>query len=333
MKTLVIVGLTLAFLVPAIFLIGMVGGIDTANACPTGQVPVLTGAPQLDEASLRNAQTVIVTGRQLNVPSRGWVVALATARQESTIHNQANSNVPESLLLPHEGVGHDHDSVGIMQQRASWGTLAQRMDVATAARLFYARLVHVPNWQTIPVTDAAQAVQGSATPGAYAKWELLATQLVAQISGNMPDCTGGATTDVSGKAGVAIAKAESNLGTLYQFGGDCSDSHSSDVSKHCDCSSLVQTAWAAAGVKLPRTSDDQYLATTPVPGASPTNLATLEPGVLLFYNPGEDGRPGLPGHVALYIGGGRLIEAPQPGQTVSIRPVYAAGWLGAGRVA
>lgn len=331
MKTLVIV-VVLVFLIPAIFLIVLVGGVDSAGACSTGQTPIVKGVPQLDEASLRNAETVVAVGRRLNVPTRGWVVALATARQESTIHNLANSNVPESLLLPNEGVGHDHDSVGIMQQRPSWGTVTERMDVAIAARLFYERLVRVANWQMIPVTDAAQAVQGSATPNAYAKWELLATQLVEQVTGGAVNCAAGVTTDITGKAGVVITKAESNLDTLYQFGGDCSDSHSSDMSKHCDCSSLVMTAWAAAGVSLPRTSDDQYLATARVSGVSPTNVVALQPGDLLFYNPGEDGRPGLPGHVALYIGNGKLIEAPQPGQTVSIRPIYSSGWLGAGRV-
>lgn len=333
MKTLVVV-VILVFMIPAIFLIVLVGGVDNASACPAGKMPVLNSSMQLDENSIRNANTVIGVGKQLNVSGRGWIVALITARQESTIHNLANSTIPASLLLPHEGVGQDHDSVGIMQQRASWGTLAQRMDVATAARLFYLRLLLVPRWDKLPVGEAAQAVQNSAFPDAYTKWELLATQLVSQLAGNIPDCTpdGGLVT-VNGRAGIAVAKAQSNLGTLYQFGGDCSDSHSSDMSKHCDCSSLVMTAWQSAGVSLPRTSDDQYLATGRVPGASPTNLSPLVPGDLLFYNPGEDGRPGLPGHVAMYLGGGRLIEAPQPGQTVSIRPVYVAGWLGAGRVA
>jgi cell wall-associated NlpC family hydrolase len=330
MKAVLVAGVvvTTLMLVPAIFLIVLVGGVDTADACPVGETPTVSGDLQLDDASLRNAGTIIAEGRRLDVPSRGWVVALATAQQESTIHNLANTTVPESLTVPNDGVGHDHDSVGIFQQRANWGTAVDRMNVTTSADLFYARLVRVPNWQKIPLTVAAQAVQGSATPDAYARWELLAEQLVSQLADVQATCIADVVvSNVTGRARVVIDAVERNLGTLYQLNGDCSDSHSSDMTRHCDCSSLVKTAWAAANVTLPRTSEDQYLATTRI------SRAELQPGDLVFYNAGQDGRPGLPGHVALYLGGGKIIEAPQSGQVVSIRPLYSGGWLGAGRVA
>src|SRR5262249_7443171 len=79
----------------------------------------------------------------------------------------------------------DHDSLGLFQQRPSqgWGTPAQILDPMHAATTFYRHLLNVPGWQTIPLTRAAQAVQRSAFPGAYAKWEQPATTLVAALTG------------------------------------------------------------------------------------------------------------------------------------------------------
>src|SRR3712207_2989526 len=88
-----------------------------------------------------------------------------------------------SLTHPHDGLGSDHDSVNTFQQRwiADWGTVAQLMDPVYAARAFYARLVEVPDWQTIPLTRAAQAVQVSDYGGAYARWEPIARELTSML--------------------------------------------------------------------------------------------------------------------------------------------------------
>jgi len=84
----------------------------------------------------------------------------------------------------------DRDSVGLFQQRASWGSLEQRMDPHQAASMFYTGgsggqpgLLDISGWQNMTVTDAAQAVQRSAYPNAYADDEPLARALVAQITG------------------------------------------------------------------------------------------------------------------------------------------------------
>jgi cell wall-associated NlpC family hydrolase len=321
-------------IVCAVVLVFGVAG-DEAAACPAGQQPNVTiaGFTSLDAATMRNAGTVIGAGESMAVPRRGLIIEVMVTLQESHIHNLANSNVPSSLLLPNDGVGHDHDSVGVNQQRANWGSLAQRMDVSQSAQLFYSRLSRLPRWESMSTNDAAQTIQRSATPDAYGQWESLATQIVdsATPGGVGLACSAVLSSGVSGRAGIAIDNAMSKLGTPYQLGGSCLDARGSSPAGHCDCSSLVMTAWAAAGKNLPRTSELQYAATTRVLNASPTNLFVLAPGDLLFYNNGEDGIPG-PGHVAMYIGGGKLIEAPKPGGVVSIRPVYSAGWLGAGRV-
>lgn len=164
---------------------------DQPAAASTGRPAVDPGsagkahvvdAAGLSERQRDHAATIITIGKQLKIPRRGWVIALATAMQESKLRMYANSTVPGSLRLPHEDVGSDHDSVGLFQQRASWGTIAQRMDPPTSARLFYEVLATVPGWQHMPLTVAAQTVQRSAFPNAYAQWEPLATDLVATLS-------------------------------------------------------------------------------------------------------------------------------------------------------
>ncbi|MGI5246702.1 hypothetical protein [Dactylosporangium sp. CA-139066] len=150
----------------------------TASPSPTVHTPV----GGLTQAEMNNAVTIIKVGQQANLPQRAFVVAIATALQESHLHNLANSNVPESLKLPNEGVGSDHDSVGLFQQRPNWGTVAELMNPAEAARRFYAALVQVQGWEQMAVTVAAQTVQVSAYPDAYAQWQTLAGQIVSAVA-------------------------------------------------------------------------------------------------------------------------------------------------------
>ena len=146
----------------------------------TGKMPRI---PQYGERQLRNAAVIIKVGQDMKVPARGWVIAVATAMQESRLLNLANRTVAESQDIPHEGVGADHDSVGLFQQRASWGTVAQRMNPEYASRKFYEKLVDLPDWQKLPLTVAAQRVQISAFPDAYAKHEELAARIVDALAG------------------------------------------------------------------------------------------------------------------------------------------------------
>jgi hypothetical protein len=89
----------------------------------------------------------------MDVPPRGWVIAIATALQESYLRN-----------LGHLGPGNDHDSLGLFQQRPSqgWGTPEQIMNPEYASRRFYEKLLQVPDWQAVALTEAAQAVQRGA---------------------------------------------------------------------------------------------------------------------------------------------------------------------------
>jgi murein DD-endopeptidase MepM/ murein hydrolase activator NlpD len=140
-----------------------------------------------------NAAVIVQVGQQMNVPPRGWVIAVATAMQESNLHN-----------LGHLGDRNDHDSQGLFQQRPSqgWGTVQQIRDPKHASRKFYEKLLQVPGWQSLPLTVAAQRVQVSAYPNAYAKHETGAGRLVDAIT------DGGARTPVTAVAAGRCANPD-----------------------------------------------------------------------------------------------------------------------------
>ncbi|MDI1465089.1 M23 family metallopeptidase [Catellatospora sp. KI3] len=136
----------------------------------TGQFPRIG---PYGEEKIRNAAIIIKTGQQLKVSPRGWVIAVATAMQESSLTNHG--------FL---GKRNDHDSLGLFQQRPSqgWGTPEQVMDPVYAATKFYTKLMKVKGWESLPLTVAAQRVQISAYPNAYAKHEPLATRIVNELT-------------------------------------------------------------------------------------------------------------------------------------------------------
>lgn len=127
-----------------------------------------------------NAAVIVQVGRELGVSDYGIVIALATAMQESSMRNLSWG---------------DRDSVGLFQQRPSsgWGSVEQLTDPAHAARLFYGGpsnpnrgytrgLLDISGWESMPLTVAAQRVQISAHPDAYAKWESSAWGWLAELS-------------------------------------------------------------------------------------------------------------------------------------------------------
>jgi hypothetical protein len=161
---------------------------DDGGATPSASAAASPAKPRpvagVNQAAMDNAVAIIEVGKQMSLPRRAYVVAIATALQETGLRNLANSTVPQSLNRPHQGVYRNFDSVGLFQQRPSqgWGTVAELMDPPTAARLFYKRLLTVPGWQTMSVGDAAQAVQRSAFPKAYEKQRVRAEQITDAIS-------------------------------------------------------------------------------------------------------------------------------------------------------
>ena len=137
----------------------------------------------LNKTQMANAVTVVEVGQKMGISKRGQAVALVTAMQETKFHNYASSVLPESQNYPFDKIGSDHDSVGIFQQRPSmgWGSVKQCMDPAYAAKAFYKALKRVHGWEDMPLTVAAQTVQGSAFPDAYAQWEGTANAILDEM--------------------------------------------------------------------------------------------------------------------------------------------------------
>ncbi|MEW1912237.1 hypothetical protein AB0442_27985 [Kitasatospora sp. NPDC085895] len=142
------------------------------------RITTAAGTGTLDLAQAANASTITAVAMSRGLPERAVTIALATAMQESKIHNLT---------------GGDRDSIGLFQQRPSqgWGTAEQIKDPVYATNKFLDGLVKVPGYARMPLTDAAQQVQKSGFPQAYAKHESNAMLVTSALTGREPaalDC-------------------------------------------------------------------------------------------------------------------------------------------------
>lgn len=168
-----------ACVTPGITPIHATAGTGHSSATTTSEAPLTSEAavsslmqmrfsnlyPLITRAQAENILTIAHVARELEVPRFGLQIAIATAIQESMLNN-INFG--------------DRDSVGLFQQRTSmgWGTHAQIMDPTLATRAFFGRAEHTSNpglldvagWESLQLTAAAQAVQRSGFPNAYAQW-------------------------------------------------------------------------------------------------------------------------------------------------------------------
>jgi peptidoglycan DL-endopeptidase CwlO len=258
----------------------------------------------LDGDQLTNARTIIDTGRQLKVPDRGLVVGVAAALQESTLRNLNFG---------------DRDSVGLFQQRGAWGSFGERTDPPTSASMFYTGgrggqpgLLDISGWAGMSITAAAQAVQRSAYPLAYAKWETLAASLVRSAIGNDPlGCRDAIAAGLpTGAIGTMLRVALQQQGDPYIWGATGPDAF--------DCSGLVVYSWRMAGYRLTvRTAAQMYQQSVPVAAGSE------RPGDLLFGEFGQ--RVAGAGHVMIVVRPGVAVQAPSSGRNVEITHYTADG--------
>lgn len=148
-----------------------------------------------------NAALIATMSVRRGLPARAATIALATALQESGLIN-----------LDHG----DRDSVGLFQQRPSqgWGTVEQILDPVYAAGQFYDHLVRVPGYTELPVTEAAQAVQRSAFPDAYAQHEPRARAFASALTGWSPatlSCTLTPDAAAAGSSDAVLTRVARDL--------------------------------------------------------------------------------------------------------------------------
>ncbi|MFP3578182.1 hypothetical protein SB659_01170 [Arthrobacter sp. SIMBA_036] len=157
-----------------------------------------TASHELATDQAANASLITAISVQRGLPPRAASIAIATAMQESMLRNI------------NYGDQAGPDSRGLFQQRPSqgWGTEAQVMDPVYATNAFFDRLVKVPGYQTMDITQAAQAVQRSAFPQAYSQHEDMARAFASALTGHsesalncvlrMPDAAGDPSAVVEG---------------------------------------------------------------------------------------------------------------------------------------
>jgi len=283
-----------------------------------GQPPINLSARQLAVAG-----AYISVGKQLGIPRDGQIIAIMMALQESGLRVLANANVPSSLSYPHDGVGSDHDSLGSAQQRpaAGWGSVEQLMDPNYNVRAFYGGpsgpnqgsprgLLDVPSWQNMSKGSAAQAVQVSAFPELYARWEPEATAIVDALAGGIapavcddPETFTAASPDPANLSQIRrdiLRFAREGVGGTYVWGGT--------AFKAWDCSGYVQWIYRQVGINLPRT--EQWTAGT--------RTGMPQPGDLVVQN--VDG-PNHWGHVGIYAGDGMMWSALNPAVGTLLHPI------------
>ena len=311
---------------------------DTPSVCSQGGVAGQPGASGSGALSIRTSSRAPVSvtarqmavagdyvsiGQQLGVPREGQIIAIMMALQESSLRVLANVNVPASLQYPHDGLGSDHDSLGTAQQRpaAGWGTVEQLMDPKYNVRAFYGGpagpnrgsppgLLDIRGWQSMNKGQAAQAVQVSAFPELYARWEAEATAIVEALDGGMSPArcsdTLPSSTDTVVPANLSQIRkdilrfTQEGVGGAYVWGGT--------AFKAWDCSGYVQWIYRQAGINLPRV--DQWRVGT--------RTDNPQPGDLVVQN--AQG-PADWGHVGIYAGDGMMYSALNPAVGTLLHPI------------
>lgn len=205
------------------FFSNMVRNVNVNNG--NINIAVISKYSALNSSQKDNAKKIIQAGKEGKINSWGWTIALAVAMQESTMNNIN---------------GGDRDSLGLFQQRPSmgWGSKAEITNPLKSAAAFYGTakhtnnpgLVDVKGWEKMPLTVAAQKVQRSGFPSAYAKWEPLAKDIVLQVadevvagagdnSGSGVDCEDETNSAGDVPVGDCPAKASSGIENSMKVSG------------------------------------------------------------------------------------------------------------------
>jgi hypothetical protein len=169
----IVAGSTVVALVAALGWVALRGDVIPFLADDECHADVGDRTVLLDPSQARYAGLITAIGVQRGMPARAASIALATAYQESSLRNLR---------------GGDRDSLGLFQQRPwqGWGSEEQLLDAAYATNAFYDALAKVEGYEQMEITEAAQEVQRSGFPDAYADHEADARTLASALTGNSP---------------------------------------------------------------------------------------------------------------------------------------------------
>lgn len=266
------------------------------------------GGVTLNAEQAGNASIIYNVAATMKLTQHDASMGIGCAYQEAKLINVARG---------------DRDSVGLFQQRPSqgWGTAAECQDPVHAATTFFTRLKAVPGYETMPYTQAIQAVQRSAFPNAYAPWQVMSDAVVTKLTGTANSISVAGTGGSPGSPGspapsgatgrniaafgynLITAHAQANTPISYSLGGDDADTTPMANIKKLDCSSFVQWCYyQASNTHLARTSQDQQAACTWV--VTDRSVLTNIKGAVLWNEPG---------HIELSLGNGWTVAAHTDG--------------------
>ncbi|MEZ3177803.1 C40 family peptidase [Streptomyces pimonensis] len=192
------------------------------------------------------------------------------------------------------------------------GALARRARKALDARLALTERRRKERDEVLERLHAVEELLASLTAEQLAALAELERETVAEAQEELvtSGALGSGGTPPSAAGERAVRHAVEQLGKPYEWGAEGPAAY--------DCSGLTSEAWAAAGTPIPRTSQEQWARLERVP------LAELRPGDLVVYFPEAT-------HVALYLGDGKVVQAPRPGARIKVSPIAANPVLGAVR--
>ena len=235
---------------------------------------------------------------------------LFTTNQKDFAAKTVYTKVSENRL--HSAVAHLTNSQDTLANQQS-KLQSQEASAAAATASAATAMSQAQSLQSQQTATLAQAKGQVATLIKQNQQAVVAVQATqAKAAASAPPTQNFPVPPASAGGAGAVAAAESQIGVPYVWAA-----RSPGVG--FDCSGLTAWAWGQAGVSLPHYSGAQMAMSTPVPG-----LANAQPGDLIFYGPGGSE------HVAMYVGGGSMIEAPQTGSFVHITPVRM-DFVGIGR--
>jgi cell wall-associated NlpC family hydrolase len=268
---------------------------------------------ELTSASQRLA---LVNKQEARYRSRFNTMRAQVAQIAATAYKTGQLTSPEVLLTsgnPQQIL----NQVSILTELSSANAATMGQFLAVARQLTAAQQAALRTKDAKAALKAKLASEKSTLQKTIAQQQSLLNQLTPQQrqgtgpggpTPGTPPTPGGSHNPppppVSGAAGKAVDFAYAQLGCPYVFGGN------GPCHMGFDCSGLMQQAWAAAGVSIPRTSEEDWAQLPHIP------MADIQPGDILVFNGA--------GHVGMYVGGGTLIDAANP--SVPIEKVALSGW-------
>jgi len=246
MKKLIGIVVVLLLLGPAVGLVSVATLMSTTSiSCGSGSLAVgnvpnsLTAQTRdgrsitLNKTQLTHAATIATVGaRTPGVGREGALIALMAALTESTLRMLANTSAyPDSANYPNDGLGSDHDSLGLFQMRSvsGWGTVAELMDPDYQARAFFGGLsgpnagsprglLDIPGWQLLDPGEAAQAVEVSAYPDRYQNFQPVAESILSALTRSQSASAAGFDQKVPETSQVVFALPDGTYTKTDSFG-------------------------------------------------------------------------------------------------------------------